>query len=94
MGKGDTMFYNLLSGILGQPRRAYARRSTRPKRPADMIGFATLVAKIATGEVTEKLREPSGKVRSGRAGGATRANKLSSEERSAIAKKAAAQRWG
>jgi hypothetical protein len=35
-------------------------------RPADVIGAAIMVAKIATGEIKEKLKEPSGKVRSGR----------------------------
>lgn len=64
------------------------------KRPADAIGCAMIVAKIATGEITEILREPTGKVRSGIAGSKARAQKLSQEERTAIAKKAAARRWG
>lgn len=64
------------------------------KRPADAIGCAVMVAKIATGEISEKLKQPSGKVRSGRAGAKTRADKLTQEERSAIAKRAAARRWG
>jgi hypothetical protein len=64
------------------------------KRPADTVAAAIMVAKIATGEIEEKLKAPSGKVRSGKAGAAARANKLSQEERSAIAKKAAAGRWG
>ena len=63
------------------------------KRPADTVAAAIMVAKIATGEIEEKLKEPSGKTRSGKAGGAARARKLSQEERSAIAKKAAAGRW-
>ena len=53
-----------------------------------------MVAKIATGEIEEKLKEPSGKVRSGKAGAAARAESLSQDERSAIARKAAAGRWG
>jgi len=64
------------------------------KRPADTIGCAVMVGKIATGEIEEKLKEPSGKVRSGKAGSKARAEKLSQEVRSAIAKKAAAARWG
>jgi hypothetical protein len=64
------------------------------KRPADAIGCAVMVAKIATGELTEELKEPSGKARSGKAGAEARASKLTKEERSAIAKKAAAGRWG
>lgn len=63
------------------------------KRPADAIGAAIMVGKIATGEVTEELKKPSGKVKSGRAGAAARAEKLTAEERTAIAKKAAAGRW-
>ncbi len=64
------------------------------KRPADSIGCAVMVAKIATGEVEETLKEPSGKVRSGKAGSKARAEELTQEARSAIAKKAAAARWG
>ena len=32
------------------------------KRPADTVAAAIMVAKIATGEVEEKLKQPSGKV--------------------------------
>lgn len=63
------------------------------RRPADTVAAAIMVAKIATGEIEEKLKEPSGKVRSGKAGAAARAKKLSQEERSAIARKAAGARW-
>ena len=63
------------------------------RRPADGIGCAITVAKIATGEITEILKAPSGKVRSGKAGSKARAENLSQEERTAIAKKAAARRW-
>ena len=61
------------------------------KRPADVIGGAITVAKIATGEIEDTKK--SGRVRSGKAGGAARAKKLTKEERSAIAKKAANARW-
>jgi ubiquinone biosynthesis protein UbiJ len=64
------------------------------KRPADAIGCAVMVGKIATGEISEELKQPSGKVRYGAAGAKARADKLTQEERSAIAKKAAARRWG
>lgn len=64
------------------------------KRPADVVGCAVMVARIATGEIQETLREPSGKVRSGQAGARARAEKLTPEERRNIAKKAAAARWG
>jgi hypothetical protein len=63
------------------------------KRPADTIGCAIMVAKIATGEIEEEVKEPSGKVRSGKAGAKARAAKLTPEERREIAKKAAAARW-
>jgi hypothetical protein len=63
------------------------------KRPADVIGAAITVAKIATGEIEEKPTPKSGRSRSGRAGGKARAQKLTSEDRQEIAKKAAAARW-
>jgi hypothetical protein len=66
----------------------------KQKRPADVIGCAITVAKIATGEMVEELEKSSGKTKSGKAGGRARATKLTKEERSAIAKKAAATRWG
>jgi hypothetical protein len=64
------------------------------KRPADAIGCAITVAKIAMGEIDEELQEPSGRVRSGKAGGKARAAKLTKQKRSEIAKKAAEARWG
>jgi hypothetical protein len=65
------------------------------KRPADTIGCAVMVAKIATGELTEEEDQRSvGKIRSGKAGAKARAQKLTSEERREIAKKAASARWG
>jgi hypothetical protein len=63
------------------------------KGPADLIGCAVMIGRIATGEIEESLA-PFNKVKSGRAIAAARASKLSKEERSAIAKKAAAGRWG
>lgn len=61
------------------------------KRPADTIGAAIAVAKIATGEIDDNLK--SGRVKSGKAGGKARSEKLSGEERSDIARKAATARW-
>lgn len=63
------------------------------KRPADVIGAAVTVMRIATGEIKEEVSTKSGRVRSGRAGGKARAKKLTKQERSAIAKKAAHGRW-
>ena len=66
------------------------------KRPADVIGAAVTVAKIATGEIEEDI-DDDGKnkaaVELGRKGGEARAEKLSKKRRSEIAKKAAAKRW-
>ncbi len=62
-------------------------------RPADVIGCAVHVARIATGEI-EETPTPSGRVRSGLAGAKARAEKLTKEQRSAVAHKAADARWG
>jgi len=51
------------------------------------------VAQIATGAIDEALTAKSGRVRSGKAGAKARAEKLTGEERVAIAKRAAAARW-
>lgn len=64
------------------------------RRPADTIGCAVMVAKIATGEIEETLKLPSGKVRSGRAGAKARATKIDPERRAEIARIAALARWG
>lgn len=65
----------------------------RERRPADLIGCAIMVAKIATGELEDNSKPPSGKIRSGKAGAKARAEKLSGEQRSSIAQKAAKERW-
>ncbi len=64
------------------------------QRPADVIGNAVLIAKIATGEVADTGYKQPAKAKSGRAGAAARAKSLTAEERSTIARKAAAGRWG
>ncbi len=61
------------------------------KRPADTIGCASLVAKIATGEEKEYL--PSGRRASGIAGSTARAENLTEERRREIARRAAKARW-
>lgn len=61
------------------------------KRPADMIGMSVQVARIATGEMEDTKK--SGRVRSGKAGAKARAENLTAEERSEIARKAANARW-
>ena len=67
------------------------------KRPADVIGNAVLIAKIATGEASDAIPE-DGKDKAaqalGKKGGAARAKSMTPERRAEIAKKAAAKRWG
>lgn len=67
------------------------------KRPADVIGNAVRVMKIATGEIEETLPPNDGKdqaaVSMGRKGGAARAKSISPERRAEIAKKGAKARW-
>jgi hypothetical protein len=72
---------------------ALAKGPRGEKRPADRVGCAVMVAKIATGEVEEKVTKLSGRVRSGLAGARARAESLSAEEKHAIAKRAAMARW-
>jgi hypothetical protein len=68
------------------------------KRPADVIGSAIMIARIATGEIEEGTPPDDGKdpaaVALGRKGGKARAEGMTAEKRSEIAKKAAAKRWG
>ena len=63
------------------------------KRSADVIGCAVQVARLSVGLETEKLREPSGRVRSGIAGAKARAERLEKGDRVEIARMAAAARW-
>ena len=60
------------------------------KRPADAIGCAVHVAKIATGEIEDDVR---GVRPNGSAGGKARNASLSGERKKGIAKAAAVARW-
>jgi hypothetical protein len=66
------------------------------RRPADAVGNAVMIAKIATGEI-EDITTDDGKnaaaVALGRMGGKARAEGLSARKRKEIAKKAAKARW-
>ena len=66
------------------------------KRPADAVGAAVMVAKIAAGEIEDELTD-DGKnkaaVELGRKGGRARAKKLSKKRRANIARDAAKARW-
>lgn len=65
------------------------------KRPRDTNQLAKMIVDLSTGEESESDMSP--KARAGRLGGLkggkARADKLTPEERSAIAKKAAEKRW-
>jgi hypothetical protein len=65
------------------------------KRPADVIGNAVKVMRIATGEEAEELPDSakSAAAELGARGGRARAAKMTPERRAEIAKKAARQRW-
>lgn len=63
------------------------------KRPADAIGAAVLVGRIATDDEQDAAAECSGRRKSGIAGAKARRASLSEEERSEIAKRAAQARW-
>jgi hypothetical protein len=66
------------------------------KRPADVIGNAVKVMRIATGEETEELetdRAKSAAAELGARGGKARAARMTPERRSEIAKQAARKRW-
>jgi hypothetical protein len=66
------------------------------KRPADVVGNAVHVMRIATGEIDD-LTTDDGKnaaaVALGRMGGKARAEGMSAKRRKEIAKKAAKSRW-
>ena len=64
------------------------------KRPADVVGNAVHVARIATGEIEETgLKQPA-KRASGLAGAKARQENTTEDQRKEIAQRAAAARWG
>ena len=72
----------------------------KPKRPKDPNQLAKLIVDIATGEVKETQpeasKDPAAVVlgrKGGLKGGKARAEKLTPEQRSDIARKAAKNRW-
>jgi hypothetical protein len=64
------------------------------RRPADVIGAAVMVGRIATGEIEDAKPAKSAAAELGSKGGKARAKALSSKKRKEIAKKAATKRWG
>jgi hypothetical protein len=67
------------------------------KRPADVIGAAVHVMRMATGEVDDTTEADDGKDPAaqalGRKGGKARAKKITPKRRTEIARKAARSRW-
>jgi hypothetical protein len=64
------------------------------KRPADAIGLAVMIGKIATGEIEDEVdatKSPAAQL--GSLGGKKRAESISAERRSEIARTAALARW-
>jgi hypothetical protein len=59
------------------------------KRPADAIGLAVMIGKIATGEIDD-VTVDAGR----RAGGKARSESITPQRRSEIAHQAAVSRWG
>ena len=63
------------------------------RRPADVVGCAVTVARIAIGEGEETGYKQPDKVKSGKAIGKARAEALTPAKRQAIAQRGAAARW-
>jgi hypothetical protein len=63
------------------------------KRPADVVGNAVHVMRIATGEIDENFGKAPKRANGGRKGGKARAVALTPQKRSEIASAAAAARW-
>ena len=65
------------------------------RRPADAIGSAVKIAKMAMGEIEDERDEElsSAAAELGRKGGKKRAESMTPERRAAIARKAAKKRW-
>ncbi len=66
------------------------------KRPADVIGGAVKVMRIATGEEPDDRKDAAALTpgqQLGKLGGAARAKSLTAERRAEIARKGAAKRW-
>lgn len=73
----------------------------KPKRPRDTNQLAKLIVDLATGDAEEEKPQDDGKDpaavalgrKGGKKGGKARAEKLTPEQRSEIARKAAKARW-
>lgn len=63
------------------------------RRPADVVGSAVTVTRIATGEIEDTSHKQPTKRKGGLAGAKARSDKLTAVERSEIARLAAMERW-
>jgi hypothetical protein len=64
------------------------------KRPADVIGAAVMVARIATGEADDTPGKAPNRAKGGKIGGKRRSETLSPEKRKEISLRATKARWG
>ncbi len=71
-----------------------AKNPKTPSRPRDMSQLAKHIVDITTGEETDETEGLSILEERAQKGGIARAAKLTPEERSEIARKAAKARWG
>lgn len=69
----------------------------RPKRPRDANQLAKFIVDVATGEAEDAPKKNPSAVergkKGGKIGGRTRADRMSAEERSEAARRAAQARW-
>jgi hypothetical protein len=63
------------------------------RRPADVIGNAVHVMRVLTGEIEERANVAKDAATLGKRGGHARAAKMTPEQRSEVARLAAAARW-
>ena len=71
-----------------------SRRPQGQRRPADAIGNAVHIAQIATSDIEDTTLQQPAKRNSGWVGAKACVQNTTSEDRKAIAQKAAAARWG
>ena len=81
--------------LLTRNRTSMLRGPKGEKRPADVIGNAVHIMRIATGEIEERAEKPRNQAAQslGRKGGQARAEKMTAEQRITIAKRAARKWW-
>lgn len=63
------------------------------KRPADVVGNAVHVMRLATGEIEETPVQSAAQAKGGKRGGKARADALTPDQRAEIARFAAQARW-